>query len=298
MAYNAQPGEQQKQTASQQLSFLPTAPTASAELAQITVTSRIPEFWTEMPRLWFAQFDSIMAPQKQSDEIKFNVIVSKLNREAIQQISDILLQPPADKKYQAVKDRLLQVYEESAERQFQKLVGEMDLGTQKPSQLLRKMRELGRNTQVSEQTLKNLWLSRMPAAVRAVIAVSSDQDLSRLAQIADKIVENVSHGEIAEVSTNMQPNAVVADLVTMVHKLSLEIASLRTQVDRNNQGYRRRGSSQNRGRNRSRSQSRARNPGDPNWLCRFHYRFRHRSNRCEQPCAWKTKEGTSTQQGN
>ncbi|KOB64448.1 Uncharacterized protein OBRU01_24278, partial [Operophtera brumata] len=31
------------------------------------------------------------------------------------------------------------VYEESAERQFQKLVSEMDLGSQKPSQLLRRM---------------------------------------------------------------------------------------------------------------------------------------------------------------
>ncbi|KOB77537.1 Uncharacterized protein OBRU01_03889 [Operophtera brumata] len=58
---------------------------STTELAAITVLSRIPEFWAKMPRLWFAQMESIMAPQRQGDEIKFNLVYSKLGRDALQQ---------------------------------------------------------------------------------------------------------------------------------------------------------------------------------------------------------------------
>lgn len=143
------------------------AGTSSGDLATISVSSKIPEFWSEMPRVWFAQFETVIAPQKQGDDVKFSLVVSKLNKDAIRQITDILITPPATNKYGALKERLLSVYEESEERQFQKLVSEMSLGDQKPSQLLRRMRELAENTKVPEKTLHNLWTSRLPSHVRA-----------------------------------------------------------------------------------------------------------------------------------
>ncbi|VVC86696.1 unnamed protein product [Leptidea sinapis] len=110
--------------------------TENSSLTAISVQSRIVEFWVDMPRLWFAHFEAVMAPQKQGDDV-----------------SDLLTKPPEEQKYKALKERLLQVYEESTERQFQKLVSEMDLGEQKPTQLLRRIKELGRPVQVSDQTL-------------------------------------------------------------------------------------------------------------------------------------------------
>lgn len=274
---------------------------ASTELAQITVTSRIPDFWTEMPRLWFAQFEAIITPQKQSDEVKYNVVISKLSRDALQQISDILLSPPDSNKYQIVKERLLQVFEESAERQFQKLVGEMDLGSQKPSQLLRKMRDLGRNTQVSEQTLRSLWTSRMPPAVRAVIAVSSDQELDIIARIADKVMESVSYGNIAEVNScsgnpsTSSSGATVpfGELLHMMQNLKVEVAALRAQVNRS--GYHR---SRSNSRGRARPRSKSRDVNHPNWLCKYHYRYRGKATRCEKPCAWDPNRAAAGRQGN
>lgn len=38
---------------------------ASYGVAIISVSAKIPEFWVDMPRLWFIQFESVMAPQKQ-----------------------------------------------------------------------------------------------------------------------------------------------------------------------------------------------------------------------------------------
>ncbi|XP_045783692.1 uncharacterized protein LOC123879843 [Maniola jurtina] len=160
-------------------------------MASISVSARIPEFWREMPRLWFAQFEATIAPQKQGDECRFQLVVSKLNREALQQVADIIYSPPETNKYQVLKERLLQVYEESPERQFQRLVGELDLGTQKPSQLLRRMKELARNSKASDETVKNLWITRLPVPVKTVLAASQDQQVDNLAAIADKVMENM-----------------------------------------------------------------------------------------------------------
>ncbi|KAL0851422.1 hypothetical protein ABMA28_007231 [Loxostege sticticalis] len=236
------------------------------ELAVVTVSSKIPEFWTEMPRIWFAQFETVMAPQKQGDDVKYSMVVSKLGKDAIRQISDILIAPPSTDKYSTLKSRLLSVYEESEERQFQKLIGEMELGDQKPSQLLRRMRELAKNTNVPDKTLLNLW--------------TQDQNLDNLAGIADKIMEN-NRGEICAISNDQSP--IMLELLSQVSKLSLEVAALRAQVsDSNGNNF------NNRNRSRSRSKSRTRiTPDSPKWLCKYHLRFRNRARNCEKPCNWR-----------
>lgn len=123
-------------------------PPPTAHVSSINVADRIPMFWTDMPRMWFAQFESAMEPQKQGDTSKYHLVISRLTRDAIQQVSDLIFKPPPENKYGTLKHRLLTAYEESAERQFKKIVGEMDLGSQRPSHLLRRMSELAQNTEI------------------------------------------------------------------------------------------------------------------------------------------------------
>lgn len=264
-----------------------------AGLATISISMRIPEFWTEFPRLWFAQFESTISPQKQGEESKFQLVVSKLGREALQQVADIVYNPPGSGKYTAIKTRLLQVFEESPERQFQKLVSELELGSQKPSQLLRKMRELARNCQASEETVQNLWISRLPPSVRAVLAASQDQKLDNLSPIADKVMESMQQGslsgEMASVSTAQI--SVNNELCTHMNKLFLEVAALREEVQRRPQNSYR-GRSKYRGRSGSRTNSATRTPSSPDWLCYFHYRFGTRARKCEDPCNFNRKSGS------
>ncbi|CAG9577517.1 unnamed protein product [Danaus chrysippus] len=72
-----------------------------------------------------------------------------------------LYQPPAVDKYQAVKTRLLAAYEKSDVKNFQKLISGLELGDQKPSQLLRKMRELS-SGMVTDEGLRIEWLNQLP----------------------------------------------------------------------------------------------------------------------------------------
>lgn len=263
-----------------------------ADLAAISVSSKIPEFWVEMPRLWFAQFDAVMESQKQGDSTKYNLVIAKLNRDALQQVGDLILKPPSENKFNALKERLLVVFEESAEKQFHKLVSEMDLGTQKPSQLLRRMSGLAANTQVSDDALRRLWTARLPTAVRTVLTVTPDAKLDDLAVMADKIMENVNTGEVAAVY-----NAAGPDLTDQLSRMTMEMQSLRNEISEI------RGRSQSRGNGwrGSRSQSRGRSQTKKNWLCRYHYRWRARARTCEQPCNWRQpgdkKTGNASTEG-
>lgn len=265
------------------------------DLASISVSARIPEFWTDMPKYWFAQFESVMEPQKQGDSAKFHMVIGKLGRDAIQQVGDLIFSPPTENKYTTIKTRLITTFEESAETQFNKLVSEMDLGSQRPSQLLRKMSNLANNTQVSTDALKRLWVSRLPTAVKTVLAVAQDMKLDDLAVMADKIIENTQTGEIATVASS--PTECNSEIITQMKNLNLELKEIRNEVNeiRGRSSYR--GNSWKRDRQRSRSARQGRTPEDKNWLCWYHYRWRNRARTCEQPCNWK-QTGVKTESGN
>ncbi|KAL0811557.1 hypothetical protein ABMA28_009942 [Loxostege sticticalis] len=204
--------------------------TASAELASVTVSSRLPEFWCDQPRLWFVQCEAILTPQKLSDEAKYNLVVTKLGKEVIKQVSDILLTPPSVNKFGTLKSRLLTVYEESENRQLQKLLSEIELGDQKPSQLLRYMRDLARG-KIPDDTLSIMWQGHLPSSIRAVLAVSEVKDLENLAAIADKVLENTRPLQVSEVTS--EATSPFTQLQAQIAQLSLQVVELQRSRSRN-----------------------------------------------------------------
>lgn len=107
------------------------------EVSSVTVLERISPFWTDQSRLLFTQLEAFVAPQKQGDEFKYNLVTYKLSKDEIQHISDLMLYPSETEKYGSLKERLNGCYDESEQWNFQKLLSESDLGYQKPSQLLK-----------------------------------------------------------------------------------------------------------------------------------------------------------------
>lgn len=254
-------------------------------LFTVSVGARIAEFWVDQPRAWFVHAESTINQQKTSDEAKYNIVLSKLGKDTITQITSLIMSPPATNKYETLKSKLIEIYEESENRQIQKLISEMELGEQKPSQLLRKMQDLARN-KVPDKTLRVLWQGHLPATVRTVLAVVKDDDFKNLSEIADQTWESQKSGTVNEVAAaqpSTSSSSEMAMVVAEIARLSVQIADM--QRSRSQFRGRSRGS---RGRWRSRSRSSA-TPSSPNWLCKFHYRFREKSTRCEAPCNWDKK---------
>ncbi|KAH9640026.1 hypothetical protein HF086_008121 [Spodoptera exigua] len=272
--------------ASEQFSDAHGVTTVKSDVATISLPARLPPFWRQNPRLWFAQFEAAVAASKIGEEQKFNLVVPLLGNNDLEQIADIILSPPASGKYSTLKERLISTYQESDHRQLQKLLSGLELGDQKPSQLLRKMRDLSGKL-LSDEALKVMWLNQLPAQIRAVLSVNTESSLEMLAVMADKMMEHFEPASVNVVSTTTacQDNLQIALLTKQIEKLTLEIAELRT----NQQNYRHSPRFPHRNRSRSHSRSRQHNikPGDPNWVCRYHYKFGDQARKCESPCSKK-----------
>lgn len=266
------------------------------DVSAVSVQSRLLPFWREIPRAWFIQFEAVIDPLKTSDDQKFRYLLQQLQTVDLQHLTDILYNPPATGKYEKVKQRLLEAYDKSDVKNFQKLISGLELGDQKPSQLLRKMRELA-SGMITEEGLKIEWLNHLPAQVRVVLSVNKESSLDTLAAMADKMVEYAESPNIAAVtapassSSSTVPMTQLETLAKQVEKLTLEIAELRR--GRPQHRYPRRRTFNPRSRSRSRSQSTQRGsapkPGDSNWECRYHHRFGDKAKRCESPCCRRKK---------
>lgn len=274
------------------------------ELSSIASNIRIPPLWRDRIRLWFLQFEAIVNPLKKGDQAKYEFLIAQLERQDIDEISDILLNPPESKKFDALKTRLISVYEESKDRNLQRLLTEMELGDLKPSQLLRRMKTLASDN-VSETALRILWTSHLPPSVRTVVAASDIMmesiNLNDIALMADKILEQ-SRKDICVISTPpaAQPSTSTAHRETSPQQtledkldhLVREVAELKVQ----NKQYRRgqRPVSQYNA-SYARPNFRARTGFcQPEYLssgiCYYHRRFGDSAFKCTIPCNYKKKE--------
>lgn len=266
----------------------------SQELAQISISMRIPPFWRDKPRLWFISFEAVTNDLKKGQAQLAQMVIAKLEKQDIEQIADLLQNPPATDQYNVLKNRLISSYEESDSRQLQKLLTDIELGDQRPTQLLRRMKTLAGN-KVPDSTLRMMWTNHLPPHVRSVLAVSetfsTQTALDELALLADKMMENGPSSQVAAVEHRSPPtqNPDTQFLVEEIRKLSLEVAALRN--NQQNQDSRRsyqRNRSFNRqdGNNRSRSQT-------PSPYCYYHRRFGAEAYRCTTPCTFKRENQTS-----
>lgn len=298
MTQPPQPGQQPMYTPVQSPSHI-TVQQPDPGLAAMSLLNRISSFWSQDAVLWFHQYECVIAAQKPSDEVKYQMTVAKLGHADLQQVSDIIRNPPTTNKYETLKQRLLAAYADSDLRSFQKLLSEMDLGDQKPSQLLRKMRDLA-GTRINEEGLRFMFAGHLPKHVRAILAVSDKSDLDELAAMADTIIENAGsqgHGEtIARVdhqparatTPDRDVRQLIAQLSTQMAKLTQDMASLsHGPQDRQNRSQSREPRQQGRSRSRSASKKAENNP---KWLCYYHHKFKEDARKCIEPCNWKNSK--------
>ena len=162
------------------------------ELTIAAVNLKIPPFWPTDPQIWFAQVEAQFSTRGiTSQRTKFDHIVASLSPEYAQEIRDLILSPPSTTPYDKLKEQLIARTATSEQRRLQQLFHSEDLGDRKPTQLLRHMQQLlgDRPSDTDTTFLRELFLQRLPANVRMVLASTDTKELPDLAQLADKIME-------------------------------------------------------------------------------------------------------------
>ncbi|GFX66197.1 retrovirus-related Pol polyprotein from transposon 17.6 [Trichonephila clavipes] len=263
----------------------------TVEVARIAL--RLPPFWKSNVRLWIAQCDHAFTFSGiSSDDTKYSALVANLDAETLSYVSDIVLSPPNSDKYHTLSQRLITQFSDSETEKIKKLLTDLQLGDEKPSHLLRKMKELS-NGQLQDDFLQSLWLQRMPPHIQTVLSASSEP-LDKLAIIADKVSEVVGSSSTICAATTVPPPSqssscsaqpTMDSLARQLQELSLQVAELTRE--RNSSRHQRYSSDRRRSHSRSRSVNRG------SGICYYHRRYKEQARKCVSPCAFVQKKTNS-----
>ncbi|XP_038046745.1 uncharacterized protein LOC119720950 [Patiria miniata] len=123
------------------------------------VSLKLPPFLPNDPTLWFAQVEAqFLTRHITVQDTKFAYVVSSLQPDIAQEVRDLLVSPPAHERYNTLKKELIKRTSASEQKRLHQLLIAEELGDRKPSQLLRRMRQLlGENT-LEDNILKQLFL--------------------------------------------------------------------------------------------------------------------------------------------
>lgn len=247
--------------------------------AAAAVAVKLPDFWKSDPAMWFAQAEAqfVLAGVTQ-DSTKFHHIVAKIDQSVICHVADLVKNPPAADKYEAIKLRLISRFELTPQSRLERLLNTCDLGDLRPTHLLAKMQEISTGLNVDESLLKMLFLQRLPPNVRAVLSIN-DGSLSKIAEMGDKIMD--LSPQIATVSEARAVPANSAADTTLdpysQESLGSQIAALTAEIRRMATKPQR----------RSRSSSRGRQLAASNDVCWYHRKYGGNAERCRSPCSYQ-----------
>lgn len=254
------------------------------------VSIRAPPFWPEEPALWFAQMEAQFDLSGiTADATKFNHVIGQLDHRYAVEVKDIISNPPANKKYDKIKEELIIRLSVSKEQRFLQLMRHEELGDRKPSQFLRHLRALA-GEQIPEDFLKTVWSSRLPSNLQALIASQVKASLNELAESADKVHDIVPQALQVHATSSGSHVTEMSEIARHMTELTREVASLKMQFGNQAHGskFNSRGSSRASFANSRRDRSSSR-PRDLS-ICWYHNRFGDRATRCTRPCNYPGAE--------
>jgi hypothetical protein len=161
------------------------------------------EYWPDAPALWFSRAEcSFLLRNVTEQREKFCLVVQSLRRDAMHLVADLVESLPQQLMYKALKEWLLHSHQLTDFQKVELLVEMPALGDRKPTQLLAAMVEACPRGQEGSVFLSALFLRKLPADVRILLAHMDHTRLKELATAADQLVAAVEAdpGEVAAVT--------------------------------------------------------------------------------------------------
>ncbi len=119
---------------------------------------------------------------------KFCLVVQSLPRDAMRLVADLVESPPEQLIYNALKDRLLASLQLTDIQKVELLVDMPALGDRKPTQLLAAMIEACPRGQEDSVFMSALFLRKLPADVKILLAQMDHTRLKELATATDQLL--------------------------------------------------------------------------------------------------------------
>ena len=266
-------------------------PAQPVHVAPISI--RLPNYWSHDPQLWFAQAEAHFANHRiTSSKSRFNVVVSSLAPEVAAEVRDLLLSPPADDPYGALRAALVDRTQKSEKVRLRELLSQEGLGDEKPSRLLRKMEQLLGDKSLDDSLLYEMFVQRLPPGVRLVLsAVPGALTARELAGLADRVVESTTAA--SPVTAVTAPREDFSQLRDEIGQLSAAVLALTTRDESVSKALSQRGRSRERSPARACPERRSPSRAADDDVCWFHRRFGDKARHCRSPCRFSSSRKPS-----
>lgn len=283
----------EQQTSSEPSSEL-NSTTSEAHLSSVQV--RLPSFWSKNPRAWFCQVEAQFHLRRITTQIsRYYHVLSSLPPELADEIDDVLAAPPPPNAYDHLKATILARTTESENSRLRQLLNAEELGDRRPTRLLHRVCQLlgMRSSEAHNNILRELFVQRLPANIRMILASTADLPIDKLADLADKIAEHAVP-TLSSVTSSVPPS--ISTLENRIVQLTEAINALqmpqrgRQRTPRRHTPSRRAPSQTSR---RHRSPSADSESQQNENICWYHRKFAARAIKCHRPCQWQENSTAS-----
>ena len=239
---------------------------------------RIPPFWSNDPILWFTHVKAqFFTHGIHSDAARLNHIVGSLSHEVMAEVRDFIMAPPGTVTYDTFRTELIRRTSDSKQRRLRQLLVEEELGDKRPTQLLRRMKQLMGETTLQPDILRQLFVSRLPATAQMILVSAGDSTpVEEIAELADRIIEvTTTVAPVIQTQASTNPFLSTPD--------SPELAELRDLAQQQARQI------QLMDQLRAFTMHQPHQNGNQHFhrhLCYFHQRFREKARKCKNPCSY------------
>jgi hypothetical protein len=227
---------------------------------------RLPEFWPENPRGWFAMAEAQFTLRRVTSGVdRYCHVLTTLPRSSYRLISHLVEDIPSEESYTVLKEALMQAHQLSDYQRVELLSKVEPLGNRKPSDLLAAMIELCPRQHLDSPFFLYFFLQRLPREIRVLLAEEDPKDVRRIAEKADRLVAlhvPQHHDAVAAVPLSSDEEA--------------DVAAVKPR--RGKKGGKKRGKG---GKSGKFAHEDARST-----LCWYHATFGEKANTCTAPCSW------------
>ena len=258
-------------------------------LAATAMSIKAPPFCSQDPSLWFCLLEcNFKASRISSSLTKFNHAVSFLPPEVLSQVSAVIsTAASSDTPYENLKTALLTSLQSSIATRLRELLSKEELGDEKPSQLLSRMKQLlgDKYHAFDAELFKQLFYQRLPPAIqRSLFSVKDTLDPDAIAKLADDFLATLPPTSHVSSVTTTHSDTQLTHLTQLISQLTTEVIFLKKQLQG---GHRSRSSTPQRRQHRSRSWSQGQ--------CWYHNKFGAKANKCLSPCTYNTSNTNGEQ---
>ena len=254
------------------------------------VSVKLPQFWPDKTRFWFAQAEAQFETKGITvEKTKFSHVVQMLDSKTATQALDIIETPDPTEPYTVLKNQLTKAFSLSDSEKASRIIDMNGLGDRTPSQCLADMLQLVPQAHAADPgfLFREHFLRQLPPDIRTQLAQTTKigttaKILRELAEEADRYFSSTG----ARISSITAPSAFIESSPSLNPESSNE-AEIFAISNRGGSGPQGSGS---RGQGGARQGPR---PPTTYRLCFYHNQFGEKAKKCEQPCDFKTLPGNS-----